>query len=849
VAARFVYDFDEPTTGGRELLGGKGIGLAEMTEMGVPVPAGFTITTDACRAYMAERGLPAGLEDEVDEHVRRLEERAGKRFGSAEDPLLVSVRSGAAVSMPGMMDTILNLGLNDEAAAGLATRTGNARFAYDSYRRLIQMFGEVVEGIDGHRFAFDDSEDLQEVVERFKRIYREETGADFPADARDQLLRAVRAVFDSWDTPRAQVYRRAHDISDDLGTAVNVVQMVFGNKGERSGTGVAFTRDPSTGESGLYGEFLVNAQGEDVVAGIRTPQPIETMRDSLPKAFEQFVETMHRLEEHYRDMQDIEFTVEDEQLYLLQTRSAKRTAAAALKAAVNMVEEGLISREEAVGRIDPAQLDQLLHPMIDPKASLEVAAKGLNASPGAASGGIVFNSDSAVERAKSGPVILVTWETTPDDISGMIAAEGILTVHGGMTSHAAVVARGMGKPCVASAEDLTLGDGTATIGGHVLHEGDVITIDGGTGRVFIGAVPLVPPQINDDFETILQWADVQRRLKVRANADNPEDAARAREFGAEGIGLCRTEHMFFGEQRLPVMQEMILADTEPERRAALDRLLPFQQSDFEGIFEAMAGLPVTIRLLDPPLHEFLPEEQDATSDKLRARIRALQESNPMLGTRGCRLGLMYPEIYEMQIRAIARAARAVQERTGDAPLVEVMHPLVGFREELARLRDLTESVWAEEAPEVEHLVGTMIEVPRAALRADEIASVADFCSFGTNDLTQTTLAFSRDDAEGKFLTRYLEDGVLERNPFEVIDFDGVGDLMRIAVERGRGVKPELKLGICGEHGGEPRSIAFCHELGLDYVSCSPFRVPLARLAAAQAALKESGTGSYVAAGG
>jgi pyruvate,orthophosphate dikinase len=862
VADRFVYDFDEPTTGGRELLGGKGIGLAEMTQMGVPVPAGFTITTDACRAYMVERDLPAGLEDEVDQHVRRLEERAGKRFGSAEDPLLVSVRSGAAVSMPGMMDTILNLGLNDEAAAGLAARTENARFAYDSYRRLIQMFGEVVEGIDGHRFENAlstlkgnrqdtdlSADDLRALVETYKGIYSEETGSEFPTDAGDQLLRAVRAVFESWDTPRAQVYRRAHDIPDDLGTAVNVVQMVFGNKGDRSGTGVAFTRDPSTGETGLYGEFLVNAQGEDVVAGIRTPQPIATMRDTLPKAFEQFVDTMHRLEEHYRDMQDIEFTVEDEQLYLLQTRSAKRTAAAALKAAVTMVDEGLISREEAVARIDPSQLDQLLHPMIDPKASLEVAAKGLNASPGAASGGIVFDADSAVERAKSGPVILVSWETTPDDISGMIAAEGILTVHGGMTSHAAVVARGMGKPCVASAEDLTLGDGTATIGGHVLHEGDVITIDGGTGRVFIGAVPLVPPQINDDFETILHWADAQRRLKVRANADNPEDATRAREFGAEGIGLCRTEHMFFGEERLPVMQEMILADNESERRAALDKLLPFQQLDFEGIFEAMTGLPVTIRLLDPPLHEFLPEEEDATSDKLRARIRALHESNPMLGTRGCRLGLMYPEIYEMQIRAIARAARAVQERTGDVPLVEVMHPLVAFREELARLRDLTESVWAEEAPEVEHLVGTMIEIPRAALRADEIASVSDFFSFGTNDLTQTTLAFSRDDAEGKFLTRYLEDGVLERNPFEVIDFDGVGDLMRIAVERGRSVKPEIKLGICGEHGGEPTSIAFCHELGLDYVSCSPFRVPLARLAAAQAALKESGEGSYAAAGG
>jgi pyruvate,orthophosphate dikinase len=849
MADRYVYDFDERAAGGRELLGGKGIGLAEMTQMGVPVPAGFTITTDACRAYMAARELPAGLEDEVDEHVRRLEERTGKRFGSNDDPLLVSVRSGAAVSMPGMMDTILNLGLNDEATEGLAARTGNARFAYDSYRRLIQMFGEVVEGIDPHRFEHPDpeasAEELRELVGSYKQVYREETGEDFAADARAQLLRAVRAVFESWDTPRAQVYRRAHDIPDDLGTAVNVVQMVFGNKGDRSGTGVAFTRDPSTGVSGLYGEFLANAQGEDVVAGIRTPQPLRSMHDTLPKAFEQLVETMRRLEEHYRDMQDIEFTVEDDELYLLQTRSAKRTAAAALKAASSMVDEELITREEAVARIDPAQLDQLLHPMIDPGATLEEAAKGLNASPGAASGGIVFDADTAVERAKNGPVILVRWETTPDDIHGMIAAEGILTVHGGMTSHAAVVARGMGKPCVAGCDGLALEEGTARLGDTTLREGDVITIDGGTGRVFVGEVPLVPPQINEDFETILVWADDLRRLKVRANADNPEDATRAREFGAQGIGLCRTEHMFFGEERLPVVQEMILAGSEAGRRSALDRLLPFQQSDFEGIFEAMAGLPVTIRLLDPPLHEFLPNEEDAADDAMRRRIRALHESNPMLGTRGCRLGLQYPEIYEMQIRAIARAARAVQERTGEAPLVEVMHPLVGFREELARLRELTESVWAEEAPEVPHLVGTMIEVPRAALRADEIAGVADFFSFGTNDLTQTTLAFSRDDAEGKFLTHYLQDGVLERNPFETIDIGGVGDLMRIAVERGRSVKHELKLGICGEHGGEPKSIAFCHELGLDYVSCSPYRVPLARLAAAQAAL----TDAYVASGG
>ncbi|HEX3807775.1 MAG TPA: pyruvate, phosphate dikinase, partial [Gaiellaceae bacterium] len=660
MTTRYVFDFDEPTDGGRELLGGKGIGLAEMTAMGVPVPAGFTITTDACRAYLAAGGMPDGLEAEVEEHVRRLEEKTGKRFGDPDDPLLVSVRSGAAASMPGMMDTILNVGLNDQAVGGLARSTGNEPFALDCYRRLIQMYGETVDGVTHDRFSVDDD------LDSARAAYTAETGADFPQDVREQLRRAIVAVFESWNSPRAQVYRRAHGIADDLGTAVNIVQMVFGNKGERSGTGVAFTRNPSTGERGLYGEFLANAQGEDVVAGIRTPQPIETMRASLPAAFEQLVETMRRLEEHYRDMQDIEFTVEDEQLYLLQTRSAKRTAAAALKAAAAMAEEDLITREEAIARIDPAQLDQLLHPMIDPSAQLEVAAKGLNASPGAASGGIVFDADTAVERAKSGPVVLVRYETTPDDIHGMIAAEGILTVHGGMTSHAAVVARGMGKPCVAGCDELTIDGKTATIGGRKLGEGDVITIDGGTGRVFIGEVPLVPPQINEDFETILTWADDVRRLKVRANADNPEDATRAREFGAEGIGLCRTEHMFFGDERLPVVQEMILADRESGRRAALERLLPFQQADFEGIFEAMAGLPVTIRLLDPPLHEFLPDESQVTDDRIRARIRQLHESNPMLGTRGCRLGLQFPEIYEMQIRAIARAAQAVQERTGEA---------------------------------------------------------------------------------------------------------------------------------------------------------------------------------------
>jgi pyruvate, orthophosphate dikinase len=866
---RYVYDFDEPSDGGRELLGGKGIGLAEMTLLGVPVPAGFTITTDACRAFIAGHAAPEGLDAEVGEHIARLEQKTGKRFGDTEDPLLVSVRSGAAVSMPGMMDTILNLGLGDAAVAGLARTTGNPRFARDSYRRLIQMYGEVVDGIDGSRFEHAlaslkrergvqqdvdlTADDLAELIETFKQIYRQETEQDFPQDARDQLRRAVLAVFESWDNPRAQVYRRTYGISDDLGTAVNIVQMVFGNKGDRSATGVCFTRNPSTGEPGVYGEYLINAQGEDVVAGIRTPQPVEEMEARLPVAYGQLLDTMARLEEHYRDMQDIEFTVEDEKLYLLQTRAAKRTAAAAMRSAVDMTAEGLISREDAIARIDPGQLDQLLHPMLDPTAVLEVAARGLNASPGAACGKIVLDADTAQDRGKAGEaVVLVRYETTPDDIHGLIQSKGVLTAHGGMTSHAAVVARGMGKPCVAGCEGLTIDVEARTlrIGDHDLREGDMITIDGGTGRVIVGEVALVPPQINEDFETILGWADEVRRLRVRANADNPQDSAKAREFGAQGIGLCRTEHMFFGEERLPVMQEMILASDEAGRRSALERLLPFQQSDFEAIFEVMAGLPVTIRLLDPPLHEFLPTLEQAADGRMRSRIKALTESNPMLGTRGCRLGLQWPEVYEMQVRAIARAAKAVQQRGGGAaPLVEIMHPLVGFKEELRRLRELTDRVMAEEAPELEYLCGTMIELPRAALRAGEIAEVADFFSFGTNDLTQTTLGMSRDDAEGKFLTFYLEDGILERNPFETLDQEGVGELMRIGVERGRAAKPELKTGICGEHGGEPASVEFCHRLGLDYVSCSPYRVPMARLAAAQAALKESHRAEYVAAGG
>ncbi|HVM68649.1 MAG TPA: pyruvate, phosphate dikinase [Gaiellaceae bacterium] len=862
----YVYAFDEDSGGGRELLGGKGIGLAEMTALGVPVPAGFTITTDACRAYMAAGNtLPDGLGAEVDEHIRALEEKAGKRFGDPDDPLLVSVRSGAAVSMPGMMDTILNLGLNDDAVEGLAKTTGNARFAYDSYRRLIQMYGEVVDGVDGHSFESElaalkaargvkqdvdlSADDLRELVETFKRIYREQTGSDFPQDAREQLERAVRAVFESWNSPRAQVYRRTYEIPDDLGTAVNVVQMVFGNKGETSGTGVCFTRNPSTGESGVYGEFLQNAQGEDVVAGIRTPEPLERMAQELPEAYEELMGTLRRLEEHYRDMQDIEFTVEDGRLFLLQTRTAKRTAAAALRCAVDMAAEGLISREEAVARIDPAQLDQLLHPMIDPEADVEVVAKGLNASPGAASGKIVFDADTAETRGMTGEdVILVRWETTPDDFHGMVQAKGILTAHGGLTSHAAVVARGMGTPCVTGCEALQVDVAakTARLAGHELREGDVITLNGGTGEVMLGAVALVPPQLNEDFTSILGWADEIRRLKVRTNADTPQDAAKAREFGAEGIGLCRTEHMFADAERLQIVREMILASGEDGRRAALDRLLPIQQGDFEGIFEAMAGLPVTIRLLDWPLHEFLPALDEATDERMRERIRALQEANPMLGFRACRLGLFFPEIYEMQVRAIVRAALAVRERTGEAPVVEIMHPLVGFGEELARLRELTVRV-AEEEGDLDYLVGTMIELPRACIRADEIAEHADFFSFGTNDLTQTALGISRDDG-GRFLSHYLETGVLERDPFETIDQDGVGDLMRIAVDRGRSVRDDLKLGICGEHGGEPKSVAFCHSLGLDYVSCSPYRVPLARLAAAQAALAEAGV-SAVAIGG
>jgi pyruvate, orthophosphate dikinase len=866
VRTRYIYDFDEAAPGGRAQVGGKGLGLSEMTRMGLPVPAGFTVTTDACRDYLATGAIPGGLAAEIDDAVSRLELRTGRRFGAADAPLLVSVRSGAAISMPGMMDSVLDLGLSDAAADGLA-RTAGAHFAYDSYRRLIQMYGEVVDGIDARRFegalsaleaergvaseAGLSADDLAELVRRFKEIYRDELGHDFPQDARGQLLGAVEAVLRSWRNPRAEMYRRLNGIPDSAGTAANVVEMVFGNAGPNSATGVAFTRDPATGRRVPYGEFLVDAQGEDVVAGIRHPRPLHELATLMPRVYAELCGLLEMLELHYRDVQDVEFTIQDGRLFVLQTRSAKRTAAAAVKTAVDMANEELISREEAVQRIEPPVLEQLLHPHVDPTAPVAVAATGVPASPGAAVGSVVFDPDLAAERGAVGePVILVRFDTTPDDIHGLAAARGILTAHGGLTSHAAVVARGMGKPCVAGCSELRIDEEAraCTIGRERVAEGDVITVDGSTGRVVLGAAPLVEPGTNPSLETILSWADGLRTLGVRANADTPEDAARARAFGAEGIGLCRTEHMFFGDERLPVVQEMILADDEPSRRAALDRLLPFQQADFEAMFEAMAGLPVTVRLLDPPLHEFLPAESDAPDERVRKRIRDLRETNPMLGTRGCRLGLVWPEIYEMQIRAIARAARAVEARSGRPPCVEIMHPLVGFAEELRRLRALTERVLVEELPGRHVAIGTMIELPRAALRAGDIAEHADFFSFGTNDLTQTALGLSRDDAEGKFLGTYLDEGILGSDPFETLDREGVGELVELGVTRGRARKPDLKVGICGEHGGDPDSIAFCHTAGLDYVSCSPFRLPLARLAAARAALEERGT-TYEVAGG
>ena len=876
---KMVYDFDEGAREMRDLLGGKGANVAEMTRLGLPVPKGFTITTAACMAYLrGGHAFPDGLAAEVDEHLARLEERVGKRLGDATNPLLVSVRSGARDSMPGMMDTVLNLGLNDESVEGLAARTSNPRFAYDSYRRFIQMFGDVVSGVEKDHFeqalealkrergaAVDTdlgADDLRGLVETYKGIYRERRGEPFPQEPRAQLDAAIRAVFESWDNRRAHDYRRLHRIPYDLGTAVNVQQMVFGNTGDRSGTGVAFTRNNATGESGRpFGDFLMNAQGEDVVAGIRNTQPLEELADVLPEAYEQLMDTMALLERTYRNMQDVEFTIEDGQLYMLQTRNGKRSAQAMIRIATDLVDEGLVTEREALrDLVDPDQVRHLLLPQLDPAQDVEAVASGVNASPGAAVGAVVFEADEAERRGRAGEqVILVRDETTPDDLHGMIEAQGILTARGGKTSHAAIVAVGMGKPAVTGVKEIEFDESarTMTIAGNALAEGDEITIDGTTGRVFLGRANLLPPQASDErLLRVLRWADDARRLRVRTNADTPEDAERAREFGAEGIGLCRTEHMFFAEERIPVVQEMIMSEDDETRHAALDKLRPMQESDFEGIFRAMAGLPVTIRLLDPPLHEFLPNlvelsvevdrgrtlgDPDPDLEAKLVRVQQLHELNPMLGTRGVRLGIEWPDIYRMQAAAIMSAACTIKAETGEAPEVEIMIPLVAFAEELRLMRDqvveVAETVLRERDERIDYLVGTMVELPRAALTADEVAAYADFFSFGTNDLTQTTLGFSRDDAEGKFLTHYLQRNVIGANPFETLDQTGVGKLVRMASGLAREVKPGLKLGICGEHGGDPESVAFCHREGLDYVSCSPYRVQVARIAAGQAALE------------
>ena len=877
---RYIYDLSEGDATMRNLLGGKGAGVAEMARVGVPVPDAFTVTTTACVETMNRGGeWPDGLADEINAGLTRLEERTGRKLGGSENPLLVSVRSGAVFSMPGMMDTILNLGVSDESVAAIAEESGNERFAWDCYRRFIQMYGEVVEGVPA--YAYEDAltelkrkrgveldtdlgpADLKELVATFKEISNEHLGGEWTSDPVEQLHRAVNAVFRSWQNPRAEVYRRANNIPSDLGTAVNVMQMVFGNRGDDSATGVCFTRNPSTGAKELYGEFLVNAQGEDVVAGIRTPRPLAEMREVLPEAYDELIDTMHRMESHYRDMQDMEFTVENGKLFLLQTRNGKRTAAAALKVASDLVDEGVITKEEALLRIEPDQLDQLLHPAIDPSHGEKPIAKGLPASPGAAVGEVVFDADTAAERGGRGEaVVLVRYETTPDDIHGVIVAQGVLTAHGGMTSHAAVVARGMGKPCVAGASGIHIDakGRTLTVGDRVIKEGEVITLDGSTGDVFGQEIKLIPPRINEDFQRVVTWADEVRELGVRANADNFEDASKARELGAEGIGLCRTEHMFMAADRLPAVRRMILAETHEARADALEKILPMQQADFEGIFTAMKGLPVTVRLLDPPLHEFLPNlvEQSLLVQRLEltggdaselgaaratlAQVKRLHELNPMLGTRGCRLAMLYPEIPAMQTRAIIRAALAVLEREGETIGVEIMIPLVALSKELEIQREIVEKTVAEElkaaGKELEVTVGTMIELPRAALVADQIAEYADFFSFGTNDLTQTGIGISRDDAENGFLTQYVTSKVLERNPFESIDVAGVGQLVDIGVAKGRSIKPNLKTGVCGEHGGDPDSVEFFQSVGLDYVSCSPYRVPIARVAAATAVRKQ-----------
>jgi pyruvate,orthophosphate dikinase len=859
----------------RDLLGGKGANVAEMTRILGPerVPAGFTITTEACVAYMnAGQEEPEGLAKQVAEALVRLEEQAGKRLGDPSDPLLVSVRSGARESMPGMLDTVLNLGMNDKSVEGLAAKTQNDRFAWDSYRRFVQMFGNVCRGVPGERFedaikerkqergVKDDTEldtdDLKALTDTFKEVFRDHTGEDFPQDPRDQLRQAIRAVFDSWMGERAVEYRRINRLPDDWGTAVNVQQMVFGNKGDDCATGVAFSRDEITGAPEPSGDFLVNAQGEDVVSGVRTPRDISEMKDVMPEAHAQLLEILRTLEAHYKDMQDTEFTVEEGHLYMLQTRNAKRPAQAAVRFAVDAVSEGLLTREEALATIDARALDALLHPAFDRDAEFEVLAQGVAASPGAAKGAIVFTAEDAVAADEDGrDVVLVRPFTEADDVAGFHAARGILTSEGGKASHAALVARGMGRPGVvgASALEIDLSAREIRVNGTVLHEGDTIAIDGTRGIVTTDDVPLVDPEVDENFETVLRWADEVRKLGVRTNADTPEDARKARQFGAQGIGLCRTEHMFMAEDRVPKMRAMIMADTEQERREALAELLPLQQQDFEGLFEEMAGLPVTIRLLDPPLHEFLPSLEEVAQEVERARIECtpdledlertldkihhLSETNPMLGTRGCRLGILHPEIYEMQVSAILRAARAVRERSGRAPELEIMIPLVAYETELRIMRKLVERVAAEEGLDgLELTVGTMIELPRACFVADKIAGEADFFSFGTNDLTQTALGFSRDDIEGSFLGTYIKQKVVDRSPFETIDNPGVGWLVRLAAWTGREAKPELGLGICGEHGGDPDSIHFFHMAGLDYVSCSPFRVPIARVAAAQAAI-------------
>jgi pyruvate,orthophosphate dikinase len=892
---KWVYSFgaghDEGRAEMRDLLGGKGANLAEMASIGLPVPPGFTITTEVCTAYYENKEkYPAELAAQVRDALGLVEQAVGLTFGDQHKPLLVSVRSGARVSMPGMMDTVLNLGLNDATVEGLVAASGDARFAWDSYRRFIQMYGSVVLGVEHHRFediientkmeadVIEDTalsaQDWHRVVDAYKEMVAEQTGQPFPMDPEAQLWGAIGAVFGSWMNPRANTYRRLHDIPASWGTAVNVQAMVFGNMGDDCATGVCFTRDPSTGENLFYGEYLVNAQGEDVVAGIRTPQPMSdaaakpgeiSMQTAMPAAYGELMAVRETLERHYKDMQDIEFTVQRNKLYMLQTRNGKRTAAASLRIAVEMAHEGLIDRDEAVMRVNPAALDQLLHPTLDPKASRKLLSKGLPASPGAASGAVVFNADEAEMRAAKGEaVILVRIETSPEDIHGMHAARGILTTRGGMTSHAAVVARGMGRPCVVGAGGLSVDYGSQTLqaGGKTVGAGETVTLDGATGEIFIGVVAMIEPAMSADFTTLMGWADEIRRLRVRTNAETPLDAETARGFGAEGIGLCRTEHMFFDPARIGAVRQMIMAHDEAGRRTALAKLLPFQRQDFSELFRIMAGLPVTIRLLDPPLHEFLPhadaelaelaESLGSDIETMRRRAAELAEANPMLGHRGCRLGISYPEIYEMQARAIFEGALAVAGETGNAPVPEIMIPLVGTRRELEITRGQVErvaaAVFAEAGRTIEYSVGTMIELPRACVVADRIAEVADFFSFGTNDLTQTVFGLSRDDA-GKFLPDYVQAGILAKDPFVSLDVEGVGALVRIAATRGRATRPGLKMGICGEHGGDPASIAFCEEVGLDYVSCSPYRVPVARLAAAQAALQGRKASSPAASGG